>query len=47
MAPVVPSGEADLRAAIDRGINMLILGNDMYHLNQGLKSIAAEVNKVR
>lgn len=47
MAPVVPSKEADLKAAIARGINMLILGNDMYHLNQGLKSIAEEVHKVK
>ncbi|MDD7255724.1 aldolase/citrate lyase family protein, partial [Bullifex porci] len=47
MAPVVPSTESDLRAAIDRGINMLILGNDMYHLNQGLGRIAKEVEKVK
>ena len=47
MAPVVPSTESDLRAAIDRGINMLILGNDMYHLNQGLGKIAKEVEKVK
>ena len=47
MAPVVPSTEADLKAAIARGITMLILGNDMYHLNQGLHAIIGEVNKVR
>lgn len=47
MGPVVPSQEADLRAAIARGTNMLILGNDMYHLNQGLKSVIEEVKKVR
>lgn len=47
MAPVVPSQESDLKAAIDRGINMLILGNDMYHLNQGLKSVINEVHKVK
>ena len=44
---VNPSTESDLRAAIDRGINMLILGNDMYHLNQGLGRIAKEVEKVK
>ncbi|MCR5760398.1 MAG: 2,4-dihydroxyhept-2-ene-1,7-dioic acid aldolase [Sphaerochaetaceae bacterium] len=47
MAPVVPSTEADLKAAIDRGINMLILGNDMYYVNQGIGSVIKEVNKVR
>lgn len=47
MGPVVPSKEEDLRAAIARGTNMLILGNDMYHLNQGLKSVIEEVKKVR
>lgn len=47
MAPVVPSKAEDLKAAIDRGINMLILGNDMYHLNQGLGAVAQEVKKVK
>ncbi len=47
MGPVVPSREADLRAAIAKGYNMLILGNDMMYVNQGLKAVVDEVNKVR
>lgn len=47
MAPVVPSSVHDLESAIKKGINMLILGNDMYHLNQALKGMRAEVEKVR
>lgn len=46
MAPVVPSTKADLEAAIKRGINMLILGNDMYHFQQALKNMRAEIEKV-
>jgi 2,4-dihydroxyhept-2-ene-1,7-dioic acid aldolase len=46
MAPVVPSEVSDLRAAIDRGISMLILGNDMYHFQQALKKMRGEIEKI-
>ena len=46
MAPVVPSTTSDLKAAIDRGINMLILGNDMYHFQQALKNMRTQIDKI-
>lgn len=46
MAPVVPSAAPDLKAAIGRGINMLILGNDMHHLQTALKSLRKEVESI-
>ncbi len=39
MCPVVPGTKENIEAAIGRGINMLILGNDMYHLQQALKTM--------
>jgi 4-hydroxy-2-oxoheptanedioate aldolase len=47
MAPVVPSTTSDLVAAIGRGINMLILGNDMYHFQQALKGMRKEIENVK
>jgi 4-hydroxy-2-oxoheptanedioate aldolase len=46
MAPVVPSAAPDLKAAIGRGINMLILGNDMHHLQTALKSLRKEIESI-
>ena len=42
MCPVVPATVENIEAAIDRGINMLILGNDMHHLQQALKKMKTE-----
>lgn len=42
MCPVVPATRENVDAAIARGINMLIMGNDMYHLQQSFKRIVGE-----
>lgn len=42
MCPVVPGTKENIESAIARGINMLILGNDMYHLSAALKTMKAE-----
>lgn len=39
MCPVVPATKESIEAAISKGINMLILGNDMYHLGAALKTM--------
>jgi 4-hydroxy-2-oxoheptanedioate aldolase len=39
MCPVVPATRESIEAAIEKGITMLILGNDMYHLGSALKTI--------
>ena len=42
MCPVVPPTQENAREMIAKGINMLILGNDMYHLQSAFKIIMAE-----
>jgi len=42
MCPVVPATKENVDAAIAKGINMLILGNDMYHLQSAFKRITEE-----
>lgn len=42
MCPVVPATREAIEAAIGRGITMLILGNDMYHLQAALKKMKTE-----
>ena len=39
MCPVVPATKESIDAAIKKGITMLILGNDMYHLGAALKTM--------
>lgn len=39
MCPVVPATKESIEAAIRKGITMLILGNDMYHLGAALKTM--------
>lgn len=41
MCPVVPPTEESARDMIAKGVNMLILGNDMYHLQSAFKNIMA------
>lgn len=42
MCPVVPVTKENVDAAIIKGVNMLILGNDMYHLQSAFKRITEE-----
>ena len=42
MCPVVPATQENARDMIAKGVNMLILGNDMYHLQSAFKGILAE-----
>lgn len=39
MCPVVPATLSNAKAMIAQGVNMLILGNDMYHLHAAFKNI--------
>lgn len=47
LAPVVPSSPSDIKAAIKRGVNMLILGNDMMYFQQSLETLQSNIKKVR
>ncbi|MBS1228173.1 MAG: 2,4-dihydroxyhept-2-ene,7-dioic acid aldolase [Proteobacteria bacterium] len=42
MCPVVPATQENAREMIAKGVNMLILGNDMYHLQSAFKNILSE-----
>jgi 4-hydroxy-2-oxoheptanedioate aldolase len=42
MCPVVPGTKENIEAGIKRGINMFILGNDMYYMQQALKTMKQE-----
>jgi len=42
MCPVVPPTQENARDMIAKGVNMLILGNDMYHLQSAFKGIMTE-----
>jgi len=42
MCPVVPATQENARDMIAKGVNMLILGNDMYHFQNACKNIMAE-----
>ena len=42
MCPVVPATQENARDMIAKGVNMLILGNDMHHLQAAFKNIMAE-----
>lgn len=42
MCPVVPPSAESIETAIDKGINMLILGNDMYHFQNTCRNLAKE-----
>ena len=42
MCPVVPATQENARDMIAKGVNMLILGNDMYHLQSAFKNIMAD-----
>ncbi len=47
MCPVVPPTEEHMRAMIAKGVTMLILGNDMFHLQSAFKNIRGVVDSVR
>ncbi|MGD1818254.1 MAG: HpcH/HpaI aldolase family protein [Pleomorphochaeta sp.] len=47
LAPVVPSSPADLKQAIDKGINMLILGNDMLYFNKALAQLKENIKEIK
>ena len=42
MCPVVPATQENARDMIAKGVNMLILGNDMHHFQNACKNIMAE-----
>jgi 4-hydroxy-2-oxoheptanedioate aldolase len=42
MCPVVPATQENARDMIAKGVNMLILGNDLYHFQNACKNIMAE-----
>ena len=42
MCPVVPASAESVNAAIGKGINMLILGNDMYHFHNACRSLVRD-----
>lgn len=42
MCPVVPPTKESIETAIKNGINMLILGNDMYHFQNACRNIMRE-----
>ena len=42
MCPVVPATQENMRDMIAKGVNMLILGNDMYHFQNACKNIMTE-----
>lgn len=42
MCPVVPSTKDDLEKAVAKGINMIILGNDMQHVQNAMSKIKKE-----
>jgi 4-hydroxy-2-oxoheptanedioate aldolase len=46
LAPVVPSSSVDLKKAIDNGINMLILGNDMMYFQKALNTLRNNINEL-
>ena len=47
LAPVVPSSPQDIKAAIDRGITMLILGNDMMYFQQALATLQMNIKETK
>ncbi|GAB1483358.1 hypothetical protein MASR2M78_21740 [Treponema sp.] len=48
MAPCVPPTPEYARELIAAGVNMLIMGNDMYHFQKGIGTAMADaVRKVR
>jgi 4-hydroxy-2-oxoheptanedioate aldolase len=42
MCPVVPATQENARDMIAKGVNMLILGNDMYHFQTACRNIMAD-----
>ena len=42
MCPVVPPTRENALDMIAKGVNMLILGNDMYHLHSAFRTIMAD-----
>ncbi len=42
MAPATPANYESAKALIDRGVNMIIMGNDIGHFGNALKSIKAD-----
>lgn len=47
MCPVVPPTEENMRDMIAKGVKMLILGNDMFHLQSAFRNIREAVDAVR
>ena len=46
MAPAIPPVAANVQTLLDRGVNMVIMGNDMLCLNSSLRSIMNELKSV-
>ena len=46
MAPAIPPVAANVQTLLDRGVNMVIMGNDMLCINSSLKSIMNELKSV-
>ena len=46
MAPAIPPVAENVRTLLDRGVNMIIMGNDMMCINTSLKSIMEEKGKL-
>ncbi len=47
IAPVVPSSPSDIKAAIEKGITMLILGNDMHYFQEALQQLKTNIENFR
>jgi hypothetical protein len=45
MCPVVPATQENMREMIAQGVNIQILGNDMYHFQNACKNIMTECVK--
>lgn len=46
MAPAIPPVADSVKTLIDRGVNMVIMGSDMFNLNAAVKQIIAERDAV-
>ena len=48
MAPVVPPTYENAERLWKKGVDMLIMGNDLYHFNQGCRSVREQaIDKLR
>ena len=47
MAPCIPPTQENAAKLVDKGVNMIIMGNDVMFLNQGCQKAAEAANSVR